>query len=88
MLKEHFIESGNEGLLAECSSAAKSGVDLTDTQKCQCVNIVADYGVSVFGLNPSRAQYEMLAGATVHLFNGLKSKTGEPIVSYPIILLF
>lgn len=75
MLKQYFIEKENGRLLEICSSAT----DLTDAQKCQCVNVVADYGISVFGLNPSRHQFQMLAA--VHLINGLKSKIGEPTVN-------
>lgn len=81
MLKQYFIEKENEKLLAECVSAAEAKVDLTDAQKCQCVNLVADFGVSVFGLNPLSNQYQMLAIAAVELINGLRSKTGEPTVT-------
>lgn len=81
MVKQHFIEKGREKLLAECVSAAKAKMDLTDSQKCQCVNLVADYGVKIFGLNPLPNQYQMLAVATVELINGLKSKTGNPTVT-------
>lgn len=81
MLKQYFIEKGNEELLALAAN-----LELTDAQKCQCVNIVADYGVSLFGLNPFRNQYQMLAIAAVDLINGLKSKTGAPTVNLSLIL--
>lgn len=68
-------------MLADCVSAAKINVELTDVQKCQCVNIIVDYGVSLFGLNPLRNQYQMLATAAVNLIDGLKSKTGAPNVN-------
>lgn len=56
-------------------------MDLTDAQKCQCVNLVADYGVNIFGLHPLANQYQMLAVATVELINGFRSKTGKPTVT-------
>lgn len=66
--------------MTDCQSASKNGVHLTDTQKTKCVNIIVDYGISVFGLNPQPQQYELLAFAAVDLVNGLKSNSGSPIV--------
>lgn len=80
MLKQYIIEKGNEQLLADCVTAEKAKLDLTDSQKCQCVNLIADYGVSVFGMNPLPIQYQMLAIAAVELIHGLKSKSGKPTV--------
>lgn len=82
MLKEYFAEKEvTKRLLYDCQYAAKEGFDLTDSQKCQCVNVVADYGVTLFGLNPLQHQYRLLALVAIELIDGLKSKSGLPTVS-------
>lgn len=80
MLKQHFLVKHEKQLLIDCASAAEAGFDLTDAQKCQCVNIVADYGISLFGMNPLPHQYRLLAIAAIDLIPGLKSKSGLPTV--------
>lgn len=85
MLKQYFLEKeGGQRLLFDCQSAHKNDTDLTDSQKTQCVNILVDYGISVFGLNPLPHQYRLLALAAVDLIEGLKSKSGLPTVSSAI----
>lgn len=80
MLKQYFLEKGAKKLFLECEAAGKNGIDLSDTQKRDCVNVIADYGVSVFGLSPERHQYRLLAFAAIDLFEALKSKSESPIV--------
>lgn len=80
MLKEFFIQKGKDKLLDECQTVAKNKMDITDSQKNQCVNLVADFGIELFGLNPDAHQYKLLALAAIDLIDGLKSKSGEPTV--------
>lgn len=80
MLKQYFLENGAKKLLLECVAATKNGIELSDSQKCDCVNLIADYGVSIFGLSPERHQYRLLALAAIDLVEGLRSISGTPIV--------
>lgn len=45
------------------------------------MNLIADYGIDVFGKNINIHQIKQLALAAVSLIDGLKSETGEPTVS-------
>lgn len=87
MLKQYIIEKGAGAVLSECT---KKNVELTDAQKCHCVNLVADYGVSLFGLNPESHQYINLALAAVDLMPALKSQSGLSTVclKHSSILIF
>lgn len=76
-----MIENNGIDLLKISEEAAKNNVDLTDGQKTKYVNLIADYGISLFGLNPLPVQYQLLAIATIDLIPGLKSKFGSPTVS-------
>lgn len=80
MLKDFFYQKNKEILLNECQTASLNGMQLTDAQKTMCVNIIVDYGITLFGMNPLPSQYELLAFAAVDLVVGLKSKSGSPIV--------
>lgn len=81
MIKQFMIENHGSELLNTCEKAAKNNLALTDGQKTKCVNMIFDYGISLFGLNPLPAQYQLLAIATIDLIPGLKSKFGSPTVS-------
>lgn len=87
MLKDFFIEKNAQVLLNQCDTASKNGMNLTDHQKTACVSLIADYGISIFGLNPLPQQYDLLAFAAIDLIKGLKSKSGSPIVRIRINIL-
>lgn len=78
MLKQYIIEKGGGMLLSQCTN---KNIELTDSQKCNCVNFVVDFGISLFGLNPQTYQYKNLAIAAVDLMPPLKSSSGSPTVS-------
>lgn len=80
-LKDYFQEKNRNGLLIDCKNATKLGNELSDDQKCKCVNVVADYAIDIFGINIQTDRIKQLAYAAVTLIDGLKSKTGDPIVS-------
>lgn len=81
MLKDYFEEKNELKLVIDCSNATKSGKDLTDEQKSNCVKLIADYAVHYFGLSINKNQTQEVAVAAISLIEGLKSKTGEPTVS-------
>lgn len=76
-----MVENYGSDLLNTCEKAARNNLALTDGQKTKCVNCIVDYGISLFGLNPLPAQYQLLAIAAIDLIPGLKSKFGKPTVS-------
>lgn len=78
MLKQDILEKEGGMLLSNCTN---NNIELTDTQKCKCVNFVVDFGVLLFGLNPQTHQYKNLAIAAVDLMPALKSSSGSPTVS-------
>lgn len=80
MLEQYFIENDKKKLISECKSTTEMGFDLTQSQKVECVNTVADYGIKVFGLNPLPHQYKMLALAAIGFIHGLISTTGDATV--------
>lgn len=65
MIKQHMIQNGGDKLLLECENAAKENIELTDAQKTKCVNLIADYGVSLYGHSPNSHEYRLLALAAV-----------------------
>lgn len=77
MLKQYIIENGGSTLL---SDVMKKNRELPDAVKCRCVNFVADFGVSIFGLSPETHQYKNLALAAVDLMPMLESTSGSSIV--------
>lgn len=81
-MKQYFIQRGFQKLLDDCDSAEKQSIDLKDGQRCECVNAIVDYGVSVFGLRPETHQYRLLALAAIDLIPALKSKSGSPLVRF------
>lgn len=91
MLKQFIEENGGKDLLLECEEETNNNdekeldvIGLTDSHKSKLVNLIADYGVSVFGLSPLPHEYRLLAVAAIDLVPGLKSKSGSPIVSKSI----
>lgn len=92
MLKQYIEEKCGKDVLLEYEAnpnnnddkesqkEARNVKDLSDSYKTKLVNLIADYGIAVFGLNPLPHQYRILATAAVDLIPGLRSKSGSPIV--------
>lgn len=87
MLKQFIEENGGKDLLLECEEEKTNNdekepnvIGLTDSHKTKLVNLIADYGVTVFGLSPLPHEYRLLAVAAVDLIPGLKSMSDSPIV--------
>lgn len=80
MLKDYFTETDRNSVLNDCEKSTIFGDELSDAQKCKCVNIIAEYAVNMFGFEIQTHQIKQLAHAAVSLIRGLKSKSGEPIV--------
>lgn len=83
MLQDYFEEKNEKKFLIDCTNATKSGDELTDEQKCKCVKLVANFAVDTFGMDINVNEIKQMAFATISLIEGLRSKTGEPTVSWP-----
>lgn len=81
MLEAYFEKKNQNELLIDCVNISKLGSELSDVQKCKCVNVIADYAIDVFSINITLYQIKQVAFAAVDLIEGLKSKTDEAIVS-------